>query len=126
MAFLAITPGAGHSRENLTDEPVKFWPVFSYLIIYDPATQPIGVARVLHGGQDLTPIDAARTLWADLADCARKAATASGASKSPRRNSAIGPWTTEHSPPRRHRDAPALDVAAGVFSLGAARPRGFG
>ena len=38
----------------------------------------------------------------------------------------VGPWTTEHSPPRRRRDAPALDVAAGVFSLGAARPRGFG
>ncbi|MFZ0210363.1 MAG: type II toxin-antitoxin system RelE/ParE family toxin [Roseiarcus sp.] len=53
MGFLASTPGAGHSREDLTDAPVKFWPVFSYLIIYDPATQPIGVARVLHGGQDL-------------------------------------------------------------------------
>jgi len=32
---------------------VKFSPIFSYLMIYDPATQPIGVARVLHEGQDL-------------------------------------------------------------------------
>jgi toxin ParE1/3/4 len=37
MGFLASTPGAGHSREDLTDDPVKFWPDFSYLIIYDPA-----------------------------------------------------------------------------------------
>ena len=29
MGFLASTPGAGHSREDLTDDPVKFWPVFS-------------------------------------------------------------------------------------------------
>jgi toxin ParE1/3/4 len=53
MGFLAETPGAGHAREDLTDEPVKFWSVFSYLIVYDPAASPIGVARVLHGGMDL-------------------------------------------------------------------------
>jgi toxin ParE1/3/4 len=53
LAFLAATPGAGHRREDLTDEPVKFWSVFSYLIIYDPATQPLGIARILHGSQDL-------------------------------------------------------------------------
>jgi toxin ParE1/3/4 len=32
---------------------MKFWPVFSYLIIYDPGHQPIGVARLLDGGQDI-------------------------------------------------------------------------
>jgi len=32
---------------------VKFWPVFSYLIVYDPAMRPLGVARILHGYQDL-------------------------------------------------------------------------
>ena len=53
LQFLAANPGAGHSREDLTDEPVKFWPVFSYLIVYDPAMRPLGVARVLHGSQDL-------------------------------------------------------------------------
>ena len=44
---------ARFSREDLTDDPVKFWPVFCYLMIYDPATQPIGVARPLDGGQDI-------------------------------------------------------------------------
>ena len=53
LQLLAANPGAGHGREDLTDEPVKFWPVFSYLIVYDPAMKPIGVARVLHASQDL-------------------------------------------------------------------------
>jgi len=53
LQFLAVNPGAGHSRDDLTDEPVKFWPVFSYLIIYAPEMKPLGVARVLHGSQDL-------------------------------------------------------------------------
>ena len=53
LQFLAATPGAGHSRADLTDEPVKFWPIFSYLIVYDPVMKPLGVARVLHGSQDL-------------------------------------------------------------------------
>jgi toxin ParE1/3/4 len=50
LRFLAATPG--HKREDLTDEPVRFWSVFSYMIVYDPATRPLGVARV-HGSQDL-------------------------------------------------------------------------
>ena len=53
LRFLAETPGAGHVRDDLTDEPVKFWSVFSYLIIYDPATQPLGIARILHANRDL-------------------------------------------------------------------------
>ena len=43
LRFLATTPGAGHARTDLTGEPVRFWPVFSYLVVYDPATKPIGV-----------------------------------------------------------------------------------
>jgi len=53
FGFLAATPGIGHARPDLTLEPVKFWQVFSYLIVYDPATQPLGIARVLHSSQDL-------------------------------------------------------------------------
>lgn len=56
IRFVADNPGAGHSREDLTDEPVKFWSVFSYLIVYDPTTKPIGIARVLHGAQDIETI----------------------------------------------------------------------
>ncbi len=53
LRFLAATPGAGHARGDLTGEPVRFWPVLSYLIVYDPAMQPLGIARVLHASRDL-------------------------------------------------------------------------
>jgi len=53
MRFLGSLPEAGHRREDLTEEPVKFWPVYSYLIIYDPARSPIEIVRVLHGARDV-------------------------------------------------------------------------
>jgi len=53
LNFIAANPGAGHCREDITDEPARFWAVFSYLIVYDPVMKPLGVARVLHGSRDL-------------------------------------------------------------------------
>jgi len=35
IVFLASMPGAGHWRRDLTDEPVRFFAVYSYLIVYD-------------------------------------------------------------------------------------------
>jgi len=51
--FVAGRPDAGHARPDLTDAPVKFWPVFSYLIVYDPAPRPIDIVRIVHTGRDL-------------------------------------------------------------------------
>ena len=34
---LAESPAMGHTRADLTVRPVKFWSVYSYLIVYDPA-----------------------------------------------------------------------------------------
>ena len=51
--FLAANPEAGHRREDLTDAPVKFWSVFSYLIIYDPAKRPIEILKVVHAARDI-------------------------------------------------------------------------
>lgn len=56
MGLLSEQPGIGHARTDLTDQPVKFWPVGDYLIVYDPAKHPIQIARVLHGFRDLTNI----------------------------------------------------------------------
>ena len=56
MRFLAKTPRAGHNRKDLTEEPVLFWAVFSYLIVYDPERRPMEIVRVLHGKRDLTAI----------------------------------------------------------------------
>jgi plasmid stabilization system protein ParE len=56
IEFLARTPGAGHSRKDLTDEDVKFFPVYSYLIVYRPQTTPLQVAAILHGRRDVEQI----------------------------------------------------------------------
>jgi toxin ParE1/3/4 len=56
MAFLAGTPGAGHHRKDLTDENVKFFPVYSYLIVYRPETKPLQIASILHGRRDVEQI----------------------------------------------------------------------
>src|SRR5258708_35380820 len=49
IVFLATNPGAGHWRKNLTDEEVKFFPVYSYLIVYRPETTPLQIFSILHG-----------------------------------------------------------------------------
>ena len=56
LAFLAKSPEAGHRRKNLTDEDVKFFPVYSYLIVYRPQTEPLQVAAILHGRRDVERI----------------------------------------------------------------------
>jgi plasmid stabilization system protein ParE len=37
--LLASRPGIGHARDDLTDRPLKFWGVYSYLVVYDLAPQ---------------------------------------------------------------------------------------
>ena len=54
--FLAGTPEAGHRREDLTDASLKFWTVFSYLIVYDPAKRPIEILNVIHGARDVSSL----------------------------------------------------------------------
>jgi toxin ParE1/3/4 len=54
IAFLAASPKAGHYRKDLTDEDVKFFPVYSYLIVYRPTTKPLQIASILHGRRDVT------------------------------------------------------------------------
>jgi len=52
--LLARNPRLGHKRPDLTDEPVLFWPVRGrYLVIYQRATQPLKIARILHAARDL-------------------------------------------------------------------------
>ena len=46
-------PEIGHTRGDLTELPVKFWTVFSYLIVYDPAVRPLTVIAVLHAARDV-------------------------------------------------------------------------
>jgi toxin ParE1/3/4 len=50
---LAESPGIGHTRQDLTDRPLKFWSVFSYLVVYDPESRPLTIIAVLHGARDV-------------------------------------------------------------------------
>ena len=56
FSFLAQTPGARHRRKDLTEANVKFFPVYSYLIVYRPQTKPLQVAAILHGHRDVERI----------------------------------------------------------------------
>lgn len=54
--FLSSAPEAGHIRQDLTDLPVCFWtvPRFpNYVIVYDPASDPLRIIRILHGALDI-------------------------------------------------------------------------
>lgn len=53
FALLAANPGLGHSRTDLTREPVVFFTIDPYLIVYDRDTNPIVIHAILHGSRDL-------------------------------------------------------------------------
>ena len=56
LILVGSEPGVGHVREDLTDQPLKFWHVYSYLIVYDPQTKPVQIIRILHGMRDVADI----------------------------------------------------------------------
>jgi antitoxin ParD1/3/4/toxin ParE1/3/4 len=60
-ATIIVAIQAGHQRQDLTPLPVKFWLVFSYLVVYDPAARPLAIVRVLHGRRDVEAILRPRT-----------------------------------------------------------------
>jgi len=46
----------GHLREDLTERPLKFWGIYSYLIVYDPASSPLSVIAILREARDVEQI----------------------------------------------------------------------
>ena len=50
---LAKKPGIGRWRKDLTAEAVKFFPVYSYLIVYRPDTKPLHVVAILQGRRNV-------------------------------------------------------------------------
>jgi len=50
---LAEMPGMGHRREDLTERPVLFWSVHSYLLIYQPETSPLEFVHAVRGWRDV-------------------------------------------------------------------------
>lgn len=60
---LARTPGIGHKREDLTDRPLKFWSVYSYLVVYAPQSEPLTIVAVLHGARDVETLLKSAVRW---------------------------------------------------------------
>jgi toxin ParE1/3/4 len=56
IRLVAKNPELGHLRGDLTDDAVKFWSVFSYLIVYNPSRKPVEIVRVLHSKRDVEGI----------------------------------------------------------------------
>jgi len=56
FVLLASRPGMGHSRADLTDRPLKFWSVYSTLVVYDPASDPLTIVAVLHGARNVAQL----------------------------------------------------------------------
>lgn len=56
MTRLAENPWIGHMREDLADTSLRFWSVYSYLIVYRPQSQPLQIIRVLHGARDVRSV----------------------------------------------------------------------
>lgn len=50
---LADMPGMGHVREDLADQRHRFWPVYSYLVVYREETDPLQIIAVVHGSREL-------------------------------------------------------------------------
>lgn len=53
MRRLAEQPGLGHRREDLASADLRFWSVFSYLIVFRASTEPLQVVRVLRASRDV-------------------------------------------------------------------------
>jgi len=56
FASLAAMPGQGHIRRDLTKRPVLFFPLYSFMVVYQPETRPIRIMAVLRGSRDLKRI----------------------------------------------------------------------
>lgn len=54
--MLGEHPDSGHYREDLASQAVRFFPVYSYMIVYTSGSSPVGIARILGAAQDVESI----------------------------------------------------------------------
>lgn len=52
--LLGENPLAGHTREDLTEQDLRFWSVYSYLIVYRPGVEPIEILAIIHGAREIS------------------------------------------------------------------------
>jgi plasmid stabilization system protein ParE len=49
-------PRMGHTRPDVTDRDVRFWPNGSYLIVYRQLPATLQIVAVLHGARDVPEV----------------------------------------------------------------------
>jgi plasmid stabilization system protein ParE len=54
--MLAKRPRMGHTRSDLTERDVRFWPVGQYLIVYRSLPNTLQIVAVLHGARDVVEV----------------------------------------------------------------------
>lgn len=54
--FVAASPRAGRSCPQWGISGLRFWKVYSYLIIYRSDVRPVEIVRVLHGARDVAVV----------------------------------------------------------------------
>jgi toxin ParE1/3/4 len=53
IGLMSQMPGIGHRREDLTDKPLRFWPVRRYLIVYRFEIDTLEIVRILSAYRDV-------------------------------------------------------------------------
>src|SRR5215475_7963062 len=56
IGLLCGSPGIGHRRKDLSEQDVRYFAAYSYLIVYRPTTKPLQVVSILHGRRDVERI----------------------------------------------------------------------
>ena len=56
FASLGRLPRQGHTRKDLTRRPVLFFPLYSFLVVYQPDVKPIRIMAVLRGRRNIRRI----------------------------------------------------------------------
>jgi antitoxin ParD1/3/4/toxin ParE1/3/4 len=46
----------GHRRDDIADESLRVWSVYSFLIVYRRQSKPLEIVRILHGARDIAAI----------------------------------------------------------------------
>ncbi|MFZ0320753.1 MAG: type II toxin-antitoxin system RelE/ParE family toxin [Candidatus Sulfotelmatobacter sp.] len=54
--MLAERPRMGHTRSDLTERDVRFWPIGSYLVVYRSIPAALEIVAVLHGARDVAEV----------------------------------------------------------------------
>ncbi len=53
FASLGRMPSQGHTRTDLTNRPVLFTSLYSFLVVYQPDVSPVRIMAVLRGKRDV-------------------------------------------------------------------------